>query len=47
MRLSKNGKIALGEVFLERLSEDLLEVFPDVKGFSKRNLELIRKWYLF
>jgi len=21
--------------------------FPDMKGFSKRNLELIREWYLF
>jgi len=21
--------------------------FPDVKGFSKRNFEQIRRWYLF
>jgi len=25
----------------------LIAEFPNVKGFSKRNLELVRKWYLF
>ena len=28
-------------------SKDLSKEFPDVKGFSKRNLELIRKWVKF
>ena len=36
-----------GSKFLENLSQDLSREFPDVKGFSKRNLELIRKWVLF
>ncbi len=36
-----------GSGFLKNMSRDLMEEFPDVKGFSKRNLELIRKWYLY
>lgn len=36
-----------GSRFLSRLSADLMQEFPEVKGFSRRNLELIRQWYLF
>jgi len=36
-----------GSKFLENLSKDLSKAFPNVKGFSKRNLEIIRKWVLF
>ena len=36
-----------GSKFLENLSKDLSKAFPNVKGFSKRNLELIRKWVSF
>jgi predicted nuclease of restriction endonuclease-like (RecB) superfamily len=36
-----------GSKFLEKLSDDLSKAFPDVKGFSKRNLEIIRKWVRF
>jgi predicted nuclease of restriction endonuclease-like (RecB) superfamily len=36
-----------GSGFLKQLSEDLMAEFPDMKGFSKRNLECIRQWYLF
>jgi predicted nuclease of restriction endonuclease-like (RecB) superfamily len=36
-----------GEGFLLKLSQDLMLEFPGIKGFSKRNLELIRQWYLF
>ncbi len=36
-----------GSGFLQQLSDDLSGEFPEIKGFSKRNLELIRKWYLF
>ncbi len=36
-----------GSKFLENLSKDLSKAFPNVKGFSKRNLELIRKWVGF
>ena len=36
-----------GDGFLAQLSKDLSAEFPDVKGFSRRNLEQIRKWYCF
>lgn len=36
-----------GSGFLKQLSADLMEEFPDMKGFSRRNLEQIRRWYLF
>lgn len=36
-----------GSGFLRELSHDLKIEFPEVKGFSQRNLELIRQWYLF
>ncbi len=41
----KNAK--WGDGFLKQLSMDLSSEFPDMKGFSKRNLELIRQWYVF
>lgn len=36
-----------GDGFLSQLSHDLMAEFPDVKGFSKRNLEQIRQWYSY
>ena len=33
--------------FLEKLSHDLSAEFPDVKGFSYRNIRFIRQWYIF
>ncbi len=36
-----------GSGFLKQLSADLMAEFPDMKGFSKRNLECIRQWHLF
>lgn len=36
-----------GDGFLAQLSRDLSAEFPDMKGFSKRNLELIRQWRAF
>lgn len=36
-----------GSGFLKQLSVDLMAEFPDMKGFSLRNLEQIRRWYLF
>ncbi|MBD3727995.1 MAG: DUF1016 family protein [Moraxella osloensis] len=36
-----------GDKLLAQLSRDLMHAFPSMKGFSKRNLELIRQWYLF
>jgi predicted nuclease of restriction endonuclease-like (RecB) superfamily len=36
-----------GSGFLKQLSADLMAEFPDMKGCSRRNLEHIRRWYLF
>lgn len=36
-----------GDGFLKQLSADLMAEFPEMKGFSLRNLERIRNWYLF
>jgi len=36
-----------GSGFLKQLSADLMADFPDMKGFSYRNIKYIRQWYLF
>ena len=36
-----------GEKFLDQLSKDLMAEFLEIKGFSRRNLFYIKKWYLF
>jgi len=36
-----------GSGFIEQLSKDLKEEFPDMTGFSLRNLQIIKQWYLF
>lgn len=36
-----------GDKFLAQLSKDLMKEFPDIKGFSSRNLKYIRQWYVF
>ncbi|NEO84575.1 MAG: DUF1016 domain-containing protein [Spirulina sp. SIO3F2] len=36
-----------GDGFLQQLSQDLRAEFPELKGFSYRNLRSIRQWYLF
>ena len=45
--LAKQANHAWGSGFLQRLSDDLIREFPEVKGFSKRNLEQIRRWHSF
>jgi len=36
-----------GDGFLKEVSKDLQKDFPNIKGFSKRNLEHMRKWYKY
>ena len=36
-----------GDGWLKELSRELLAEFPDMKGFSLRNLQSIKKWYSF
>lgn len=41
------GSLYYSSGFIDRLSRDLSLEFPDMKGFSRRNLYAVRKWYLF
>jgi predicted nuclease of restriction endonuclease-like (RecB) superfamily len=45
--VEKQKESAWGDGFLMQMSRDLQKAFPDMKGFSKRNLELMRQWYTF
>ena len=36
-----------GSSFIEQFASDLRKSFPDIKGFSKRNIYAMRQWYLF
>jgi len=41
----QNAKWGIG--FIDQLSKDLKSEFPEMSGFSKRNLEIIRQWVSF
>ena len=45
--VAKQSTVQWGDGFLLQLSKDLMADFPDVKGFSRRNLEIIRQWHQF
>jgi predicted nuclease of restriction endonuclease-like (RecB) superfamily len=45
--VEKQKAYAWGQGFMAQLSADLMREFPEMKGFSKRNLELMRQWFLF
>ncbi len=45
--IEKQREAKWGDGFLEQMSRDLLADFPELKGFSKRNLELMRQWVCF
>ncbi|MBV7530977.1 YhcG family protein [Chitinophaga sp. sic0106] len=45
--ISKQTEYKWGENFLEQLSIDLKKSFPQINGFSRRNLYSIRQWYVF
>ncbi len=36
-----------GDGFLKELSRELMAEFPDMKGFSYRNMKYIRQWFMF
>ncbi len=36
-----------GDGFLKQMSRDLLDEFPKMRGFSVRNLQVVRRWYQF
>jgi len=45
--VAKQQTTAWGDGFLAQLSRDLQVEFPDMKGFSLRNLKYMRQWYQF
>ncbi len=45
--VEKQKHTTWGDGFLRQLSRDLMVEFPDIKGFSERNLKYIRQWILF
>lgn len=45
--VEKQKNSTWGSGFLQQLSDDLMAEFPDMKGFSYRNLRAIKQWYMF
>ncbi len=45
--VARQQDVAWGQGFLGQLSADLTREFPEVAGFSVRNLKYIRQWHLF
>lgn len=45
--VAKQRESAWGDGFLMQMSRDLQAEFPDMKGFSLRNMKYIRQWYQF
>lgn len=45
--VQKQSTTNWGDGFLSQLSADLMAEFPDMKGFSIRNMKYVRQWYLF
>lgn len=45
--VARQEKTTWGDKFIEKLAIDLKIEYPQIKGFSKRNLQVIRQWYLF
>ncbi len=43
----RQEKASWGDGLLQQLSKDLIVEFPNMKGFSVRNLKYIRQWHLF
>lgn len=45
--VEKKAEARWGGGVIEQLSSDLQDEFPEIKGFSVRNLWYIKRWYLF
>jgi predicted nuclease of restriction endonuclease-like (RecB) superfamily len=45
--VAKQEQTKWGEGFVDQLSKDLMDAFPDMRGFSRSNLMYIKKWYFF
>ncbi|MEA3315795.1 MAG: PDDEXK nuclease domain-containing protein [Campylobacterota bacterium] len=47
MIVDKQNNSSRGDKVLETISKDLKKAFPDLKGFSTRNIKYMKQWYLF
>jgi len=47
MIIAKQKESSWGDSIIQKISIDLKEEFPNIKGFSKTNLLYMKKWYLF
>ncbi|MGK5091906.1 PDDEXK nuclease domain-containing protein [Deltaproteobacteria bacterium TL4] len=45
--VEKQKQSAWGDSFIQQMSIDLQEEFPEMKGFSERNIKYMRQWFLF
>ena len=44
--VARQTEFKWGDNFLQQLSADLKSSFPEINGFSRRNLYTIRQWYI-
>ncbi|WP_187647041.1 PDDEXK nuclease domain-containing protein [Nitrosophilus labii] len=47
MIVDKQKSSSWGDGIIEQISRDLKQEFPNLKGFSVRNLKYMKQWYLF
>ncbi len=47
MLVEKQKKSSWGDKILQNISEDLKRAFPNMSGFSLRNIKYMRQWYKF
>ena len=45
--VAKQNKSNWGSNFIENIATELKHEFPEIKGFSRRNLYAVKQWYLF
>lgn len=45
--VERQSQTKWGDGFIKQLSKDLMDEFPEMKGFSEKNLKYIKRWYLF
>lgn len=45
--VKRKAEAVWGEGVVEQLAQDLRDEFPNMKGFSQRNLFYMKQWYLF
>ena len=43
----KQSKSEWGSKFIEQIATELKHEFPEIKGFSRRNIYAIKQWYIF